>query len=43
MYDTISPTLTTLLLGALLILAPTAVFAQTAAAASVLQPASGAN
>ena len=43
MYDTISPTMTTRLLIALLILAPTTVFAQTAAPASVLQPASGAN
>ena len=43
MYDTISPTMTTLLLSALLILAPTTVFAQTAAPASVLQPTSGAN
>ncbi len=35
--------MTTLLLSALLILAPTTVFAQTAAPASVLQPTSGAN
>ena len=43
MYDTILPTMTTLLLIALLILAPTTVFAQTEAPASVLQPTSGAN
>jgi hypothetical protein len=43
MYDTLSPTMATLLLSALLILAPSTVFAQMVAPASVLQPTSAAN